>query len=68
MEEMGLLELVQHLHLMELSCDQQREEQKEGGGVSTLNASARGFRPIRSAAIIAADNIRRLACEEAAGS
>ena len=59
---------VQHLYPMELSCDQQREEQKEGGGVSTLNASAREFRPIRSAAIIAAENIRRLACEEAAGS
>ena len=59
---------VQHLYPMELSCDHQREEQKEGGGVSTLNASAREFRPIRRAAIIAAENIRRLACEEAAGS
>ena len=43
---------VQHLYPMELSCDQQREEQKEAGGVSTLNASAREFRPIRNAAII----------------
>ena len=59
---------VQHLYPMELSCEHQREEQKEGGGVSTLNASAREFRPIRSATIIAAENIRRLACEEAAGS
>ena len=59
---------VQHLYPMELSCDQQREEQKEGGGVSTLIASTREFCPIRSAAIKAAENIRRLACEEAAGS
>ena len=58
----------QHLYPIELSCDQQREEQKEGGGMSQLNSSAREFRPIRCAAIIAANNIRRLACEEAAES
>ena len=59
---------VQHLYPIELSCDQQGEEQKEGGVVSILNASARESHPIRSAVIIAADSIRRLAGEEAAGS
>ena len=57
---------IQHLYPMELSCEQQREEQKEGGGMSQLNPSAREFCPIRNAAIIAANNIRRLSHEEAA--
>lgn len=51
---------------MVLSCDQQQEEQKEGGGMSQLNPSVREFRPTRNTAIIAANNIRRLVCEEAA--
>ena len=34
--------------------------------MSQLNPSEREFRPIRNAAIVAANNIRRLACEEAA--
>ena len=59
---------VQHLYPMELSCDQRREEQQERGGMPELNSSAREFRPIRSAAITAANNIRRLACEERAES
>ena len=57
---------IQHLYPMELSCDQQREEQEERGEASQMNPCAREFRPQRRAAIAAADNIRRLAHMEAA--
>ena len=57
---------VQHLFPMELSCDQEREQQREGGGNTQLNPRAREFRPVRRAAIVAAENIRCIADEEAA--
>ena len=56
---------IQHLYLMELSCDQLREEHEEGGRTSHLNPSVREFRPTRRAAIAAADKIHRIAQVEA---
>ena len=55
----------QHLHAMELSCDQLREEHEEGRRMSHLNPSVREFRPTRRAAIAAADKIHRIAQVEA---
>lgn len=57
---------IQHLYPMELSCDQQREEQEERGEASQMNPRAREFPPQRRAAIAATDNIRRLARLEGA--
>ena len=51
---------------MELCCDQEREQQREGGGNTQLNPRAREFHPVRRAAVVAAENIRRIADEEAA--
>ena len=57
---------IQHLHPMELSCDQLLEEQAGGGAAVQLNPDAREFRPTRGAAVVAAENIRRIADIEAA--
>lgn len=57
---------VQHLFPMELSCDQEREQQQEGGGNTQLNPRAREFHPVRRAAVVAAVTIHHIADEEAA--
>ena len=52
---------VQHLFPLELSCDQEQRVRED----PSLNPRAREFRPVRRAAAVAAENIRRIAEEEA---
>ena len=52
---------VQHLFPLELSCDQEQCVRED----PSLNPRAREFRPVRRAAAVAAENIRRIAEEEA---
>ena len=52
---------VQHLFPLELSCDQEQRVRED----PSLNPRAREFRPVRRAAAAAAENIRRIAEEEA---
>ena len=52
---------VQHLFPLELSCDQEQRVRED----PSLNPGAREFRPVRRAAAVAAQNIRRIAEEEA---
>ena len=47
---------IQHLYPMELSCDQQLEEQAGGRAAVKLNPDAREFRLTRRAAVVAAEN------------
>ena len=61
-----LEQAIQHLYPMELSCDQQLEEQAGGRAAVQLNPGAREFRPTRRAAVVSAENIRRIADTEAA--
>ena len=56
---------IQHLYPMKLSCDQLRGEHEEGERMSHLNPSAIEFRPLRRAAIAAADKICLIAQVEA---
>ena len=56
---------IQHLYPMKLSCDQLREVHEEGERMSHLNPSAIEFRPLRRAAIAAADKICLIAQVEA---
>ena len=57
--------MLSSIYPMELSCDQLREEQEEGGRTSHLNPSAREFRLTRRAVIAAADKIPRITQVEA---
>ena len=52
---------VQHLFPLELSCDQEQRVRE----YPSLNPRAREFRSVRRAAAVAAENIRRIAEEEA---
>ena len=52
---------VQHLFPLELSCDQEQCVRED----PSLNPRAREFRPVRRVAAVVAENIRRIAEEEA---
>ena len=60
-EKCYLERAVQHLFPSELSCDQEQRVRED----PSLNPRAREFLPVRRAAAAAAENIRRIAEEEA---
>ena len=65
-EKSYLEQAIQYLYPMDLSCDQQLEEQAGGRAAVQLNPGAREFRPTRRAAVVSAENIRRITDTEAA--